>query len=275
MITPATRTFLVGTTGVGKTLFGYELVGGMTGGAGFLHWTCDRPSRWIIIDGEMPDDLIKERINEVLERHSVSFENLLIYSVGREVSWAPPMPPLNTTEGHAWVLKLAETMKPDGILFDNLMSLSPGNHAEPDTWIKTVPLVMALTRVGIAQVWCDHTGWNADRQYGTSTKAWTFDTVGILKPPPEDQRQEGCLTLNLTFAPPNGKSRRRTPHNWRDFQDVELTLADGEWTGATSLMAAVKKAALTEEGRGWLKDLTNMFAIPDLPQERTVTPFGA
>jgi hypothetical protein len=36
LIVPGSRTFLVGSTGLGKTLFGYELVGGMISGKGFL-----------------------------------------------------------------------------------------------------------------------------------------------------------------------------------------------------------------------------------------------
>jgi hypothetical protein len=270
LITPGTRTFLVGSTGVGKTLVGYELVGGMASGAGFLHWACDGPSRWIIIDGEMPDDLIKDRIGQVLQRHQVPANSLQIYSPGQEFACLPPMPPLNTPAGHAWVLKLAEIMRPDGILFDNLMSLSPGNHAEPDTWLQTVPLVMELTRRGLTQIWCDHTGWNTERQFGTSTKAWTFDTVGILKAPPEEKREPHALTLTLTFEPPNGKARRRTPANRDDFKTIDMVLRNGVWTAEEA--SEVKR--LSPKAEGWLRDITTLFATPGLARERTVSVSG-
>src|SRR4051812_14363511 len=81
LIVPGSRTFLVGTTGLGKTLFGYELVGGMTSGSGVLGWRCARASRWLIIDGEMPSPLIQRRISEVLARHKPPRENLIVYSL--------------------------------------------------------------------------------------------------------------------------------------------------------------------------------------------------
>jgi hypothetical protein len=147
------------------------------------------------------------------------------------------------------------------ILFDNLMSLSPGNHAETDTWLDTQPLVSMLSNAGITQIWCDHTGWDASRQYGTSIKAWRFDSAGIMKPLPEDQRQAHEPAFTLTFEPP-GKARRRTPENWRDFQTHTIRFSAGQWTSEQ----ASEPTRLTPEGQGWLKDITNAFAIPDFAE---------
>ena len=276
LITPGTRMFLIGTTGIGKTLFGYEFVAAMAAGDGFLHWVCDRPSRWLVIDGEMPTSLIKSRINDIRARHKVPAGNMLLYSAGRadEIAKLIPglgeMPPLNTPEGHEWVMQVAKILKVEGILFDNLMSLSPGNHAEPDTWLNTQPLVAMLSNAGIAQVWLDHAGWDGSRQFGTSTKAWRFNSAGIMKPLPEDQRQTNETAFTLSFEAP-GKARRRTPENWRDFQPHTIRLADGQWS---SEPAAATQKGLTREARGWLKDITNAFAIPDFPQSRTVIVNG-
>jgi hypothetical protein len=276
LITPGTRTFLIGTTGIGKTLFGYEIVAAMAAGTGFLHWSCDRPSRWLVIDGEMPTILIKSRINDIRARHKVPAGNMLLYSAGRAEEMAKlipalgEMPPLNTPEGHAWVMRVARILKVEGILFDNLMSLSPGNHTELDAWLKTVPLVAMLSIAGIAQVWLDHSGWDGSRQFGTSSKAWRFDSAGNMKPLPEDQRQTNETAFTLSFEPP-GKARRRTPENWRDFQPHTIRLADGQWS---SEPAAAPPKGLTQEAQGWLKDITNAFAIPDFPQSRTVLVNG-
>src|SRR5215469_656179 len=94
LITPATRTFLIGTTGIGKTMFGYDIVGAMTSGAGLLHWKCDRASKWLVIDGEMPTSLIKKRISEVLGRYPIAAGNLTIYSTGRAEELAKQIPGL-------------------------------------------------------------------------------------------------------------------------------------------------------------------------------------
>jgi hypothetical protein len=217
----------------------------------------------------MPTALIKRRIGEVLNRHNPPAENIIIYSLGRaeELASVIPgldeMPPLNTPEGHEWVMRLVDLLEPDGILFDNLMSLAPGDHSDGETWRNTEPLVMRLSRAGIAQIWLDHTGWNTDRQYGTSTKAWKFDAVGVMKPLPETERVEREVGFTLSFEPP-GKCRRRTPENWRDFQTRTIRLAAGEWRAEAADKAS---KPLTKEGEGWYRDLVNMFAVEGLPQK--------
>jgi hypothetical protein len=90
-------------------------------------------------------------------------------------------------------------------------------------------LVEALSRKGIAQLWCDHAGHNAGRQYGSSTKSWRFDTVGILAPLEDAQRDPREVAFNLSFDYP-GKARRRTPDNWQDFAPRKIMLRDNEWT---------------------------------------------
>jgi hypothetical protein len=271
-ITPISRTFLIGSTGIGKTLFGYELVAAMAAGTGFLHWSCDRPSRWLIIDGEMPTGLIQRRINDIRGRHSIRPGNLLLYSAGRAEELAKLIPGIGEMPaGHAWVLNIAQLLKLDGILFDNLMSLSPGNHAEPETWLDTQPLVGMLSNAGIAQIWCDHTGWDGSRQYGTSTKAWRFDTAAVLKPLPEEERETHVTAFILTCEAP-GKARRRTPDNWRDFETHTIRFSHGRWSSEPT--ERVSRPTLTPEGRGWFADIVNAFAIPGLAKEQPVTVNG-
>ncbi len=274
-ITPATKTFLIGTTGIGKTMFGYELVGAMASATDLLHWKCERASRWLVIDGEMPTSLIKKRIAEVLARYKIPDGNLLIYSTGRAEELAKlitdlgEMPPLSTEAGHKWVLKVAEELLVEGILFDNLMSLSPGDHREPQVWLDTLPLADALSRKNIAQIWCDHTGWDTSRQYGTNTKAWRFDTAAVMKPLPEDQRETHELAFTLSFDPP-GKCRRRTPDNWADFKPVTLRLRHDGWAAED----AADAKALSAKAQAWLKDISAIFQIPGVAEQRTVTPGG-
>ena len=57
------RWLIIGETGVGKTLFGLELGFAVAGGsAKFLIWQCVRPCRVMYLDGEMPAETLKERI---------------------------------------------------------------------------------------------------------------------------------------------------------------------------------------------------------------------
>src|SRR4051812_5889768 len=58
LLTTTTRVFLVGRTGLGKTLLGLAIAAGVASGQGFLHWPAARPARVLYLDGEMPAELI-------------------------------------------------------------------------------------------------------------------------------------------------------------------------------------------------------------------------
>jgi hypothetical protein len=249
LITPTTRLFLVGSTGIGKTLFGYGMVGGMATGEGFLYWTCDRPSRWLVIDGEMPTPLIKRRSADLIRHRGgvIKPHQLAIYSADRSEEWAQMFPglgtivPLNTPEGLEFVQKLVEIVKPDGVMVEHVMSLIAGDQKEEIPWSETWPLVFSLTKQKIAQVWLDHAGHNTQRQYGSSTKAWRMDAVGVLTTTGGQDRTPGETSFTLSFEQPYGKARRRTPENWSDFATRTITLGDDEWSW-TEASTGEKKA---------------------------------
>jgi hypothetical protein len=240
VITTSTRSFLIGNTGIGKTILTYGMVAGMATGQGFLQWTCDRPSKWLIFDGEMPSNLIKARITDTIRRvggaNAIPPNNLTIYARDRQEQFAKDFPnlgrisPLNTEAGHTFVMDLIDAIGDlDGVAFDNLMSLAPGNQKDEEIWAGCIPLVEQLSRRGIAQLWDDHSGWQAGRQYGTSTKGWRFDNVIGLTPLVEGEQPADHLAFRLSFDPP-GKARRRTPQNWKEFAPQTVRLVDDTWS---------------------------------------------
>jgi hypothetical protein len=251
LVTRTSRTFFVGPTGTGKTMFGLTMAGAMVSVQGFLHWQTERRVRVLYVDGEMPQQLLQQRLRDVARRlggedalaelHVVSWQDadrLLLpeqpKSVASKSSEAGAMPiaawaPLNTPEGQSFIFRLCDVIRPDVVIFDNVQCLVAGDMREETPWRETLPLVNGLTRRGIGQVWFDHTGWDATRQYGTSTKAWQFDTVGILKPVPSAQVEPGELAFTLSFDPP-GKGRRRTPANWSDFGPCTIRFRNDRWT---------------------------------------------
>ena len=238
LLTTTSRIFLVSRTGLGKTLLGFAIACGIASGLGFLHWRSDRRARVLYIDGEMPGELIKSRSIDALRRAGMPPPpgNLLIYSRDTEEEFAKQfptlgiMPPLNTEAGHNFVLALIGAIGGvDVVIFDNVMSLIAGDHREEIPWNETLPLVGKLTARRIGQVWLDHTGHNTERQYGSSTKAWRFDAVGVMTPLPDDQRGRHEVAFTLSFEYP-GKARRRTPDNWADFETCTIRLKDDRWT---------------------------------------------
>ncbi len=239
LITRTSRLFIVGTTGLGKTMLGLAMASGMAAGTGFLRWRSNRPVRVLYVDGEMPAELIKARSIDALRRAGDRVPppgNLMIYARDVEEQVAADFPSvgrmeaLNTDPGHNFVLALIDALGGvDVVIFDNVMSLVAGDQKDELSWSETLPLVQSLTARRIGQVWLDHTGHNSDRQYGSSTKAWRFDTVGVMKPLPDDKRQPREVAFTLSFDYP-GKARRRTPDNWAEFEPCTIRLADDRWS---------------------------------------------
>jgi len=274
LVTTTTRMFLVGRTGLGKTLVGYALACGIATGQGFLHWRATRAGRVLYIDGEMPAELIKARTVEALRRASLSppSGNLVIYSRDDEEAFARRfpalgvMPPLNTEAGHSFVLALVDMLGGvDIIIFDNVMSLVAGDQKDELAWAETMPLITALTSKRIGQIWLDHTGHAADRQYGSATKAWRFDTVGIMAPLAEDDRDRHEAAFTLSFDHP-GKARRRTPDSWRDYEPCTIRLADDQWTSeTTSSDGRPPKATVPPAAKAFHNALKDALAISPTP----------
>ena len=180
LLTTTSRMFLVGRTGLGKTMLGFAIACGIASGQGFLHWRSGRPARVLYIDGEMPGELIKSRSIDALRRTAMPPPpgNLMIYSRDTEDEFAKQFPtlgkmlPLNTEAGHNFVLALIGALGGvDAVIFDNVMSLLAGDQKDEIPWTETLPLVGKLTARRIGQIWLDHTGHNTERQYGSSTKA--------------------------------------------------------------------------------------------------------
>jgi AAA domain len=272
LITPSARVFLVGRTGLGKTLLGHGMAGGMASGRGFLHWGSERPSRWLVIDGEMPTGLIKARAADLIRRvGEIPFGYLTIYSQDRAEEFERQIPglgslePINTEGGQRFVMRLAKALNVEGILFDNVMSLITGDQKDEVPWSQTLSLVSRLTTEKIAQVWLDHTGHNAERQYGSATKAWRMDAVGLMTPL-ADYHAPGEVAFLLSFEPP-GKARRRTPNNWADFQDTTIYLVDDRWTYRQD--GKLRTARFSPVGKLWYEAFLNALCRSDTPGRTT------
>ena len=277
VVTTDTRWFVVGSTGLGKTMFGLALAQGMASGLGFLHWRSVRPARVLYIDGEMSAGLIKARSASELGRSPAQSEagKLMIYSVdyaeqtSQSFAGLTQMPPLNSDDGHQFIRNLLRALGPvDVVIFDNVMSLLAGDMKDEETWSGALPLVGWLSSKRIGQVWIDHTGHNSARQYGSSTKAWRFDAVAIMTSLPEDQRRQDELAFQLSFNPP-GKARRRTPANWQDFAPTIVRLADDRWTGEVTEAGRSAAPQVSPAALAMHRALLDALAVSDIPGETT------
>jgi hypothetical protein len=235
VLSTTVQALLNATTGIGKTNFSMALFGHIGAGKDFLHWHCPRPRHVLYIDGEMSRKLFRDRIGDVVRRLGSPPVGTYFFNKADVEGFAP----LNTAEGQAAIWQLIAEIERrsgqqlDAVCFDSIMALLLGDMKEEDAWRDTMPLVYALTKRQIGQLWVHHTGHDTSRGYGTKTREWQLDTVMHLD---VVARPDTDVSFALTFP----KARERTPDNRADFVNVDIALVNDQWTGAATTNVKAK-----------------------------------
>jgi hypothetical protein len=214
-----TRALIAGDSGLGKTHLGFGKGMAMATGQDFCHWKGRRNSRVLVIDGEMSEDLVQERLADAERRLGIYPEGF--FCLCKE--HVPAMDPLNTESGQNYLRWLiAHFVALDYIIFDNLGSLIIGSLQNEDDWKPLVPFMFELTAEKIGQTWFTHTGHDASRPYGLKMQGWHMDSVIMmtaLEGHPAD------IAFRLEFQ----KARQRKPSNRQDYEPVNLILENDQW----------------------------------------------
>lgn len=237
---------IIGETGVGKTLFCLELAFAIAMGANFLNWQGVRPCRVMYLDGELPAETLKERI----ESAAKLFGEPQLYAYNRDRLTDTDLPPLNTPNGQKWLLAEIDAVKPDLIVFDNVMSLLIGKMADEESWTPVVPFTRQLTARRIAQIWVHHTGHDTTHGFGSKTREWQMDTVAILTR--EGAEEETSIRLEFT------KARLRTPTTAALFKPLVIKRDDHGWTAQPT--TSKRRENVAEHKQHWFAEAYDFLA---------------
>ena len=225
LFTTTSRIILPAKTGTGKTMLGIAIAYAMHLGESFLHWAAGRGGRVLYIDGEMPQELMQERIADGAKWFGAEPPSDGLFFV----SWEDfeDMPPLDTEAGQDWIDRLIERLGGvDFVVFDNLQSLIQGKLTDEESWTPLKPWVRSLTKRHVGQLWLHHTGLDTSRGYGTTTRNWEMDTVIVA-----EKQKESSLDIHLKLK--FSKARRRTPDTRGDYEERTIWLRDGKWQSMT------------------------------------------
>jgi hypothetical protein len=220
LISTTSRMMLIGPTGLGKTNVLMAMGMAISLGSSFLHWKgCGRARKVLFIDGEMSKRQLKKRLNDAIGR--AGFFPDTFYVLSAEDANVPLL--LDTAEGQQLIDHHIERLGGvDLIIFDNINCLfSRDDSFGADSWAAGQTWRLDLTRRGIGQIYAHHTGQDETHGYGTKTREWALDTVGIM----EKLEDAALVAFSLKFA----KARERGPDNFADFEDAKITLADDRW----------------------------------------------
>ena len=212
------RWLMFGETGVGKTLLAGDIGGAVASGSPFLDWGGRRQARVMYLDGEMPAETFKERMQLIAERYG---SDIPLFGYNRDDLGDGAMPPLNEEDGEKWLMREIGLIEPDLIIFDSIMCLLGGVMSDEESWGPVKHLVRRITSKKIGQIWLHHTGHDGTKGYGTKTREWEMDTV-----------------VRLAFADDNHeavamefrKARLRTPANFEQFKARTLSRGPDGWS---------------------------------------------
>jgi hypothetical protein len=218
LLCTTSRWLIFGETGVGKTLFGLEMSAASAAGSPFLNWQgSNRPRRVMYLDGELPAETFKERMELIARRYG---PELQLYGYNRDALKDIDLPPLNTPEGEKWLWREIDFIKPDLIVFDSIMCLLAGSMSEEESWAPVKALVRKISGRRVAQIWLHHTGHDNSKGFGTKTREWEMDTVVSLTKDRDDDE-----TLVMEFK----KARLRTPETREQFETRKIACGPDGW----------------------------------------------
>jgi hypothetical protein len=235
VICTTSRLLLYGDTGIGKTLLMGDIGGAIASGRPFLDWAARRPARVMYLDGEMPAETFKERMELIAAQYGAGIP---FFGYCRDALSDGQMPPLNTPEGEQWLMREIELTQPEFIAFDSVMCLLTGSMAEEESWAPVKLLIRKISSKRIGQGWLHHTGHNTSQSFGTKTREWEMDTVVSLT-----TAQDGQGVL-LDFK----KARLRTPKTADEFRARIIVRGENGWSATEAEIAKPSTGRRSEQG---------------------------
>ena len=244
-------------TGLGKSMFGLAVAVAMALAVNFLHWKARRKARVLVIDGEMPPDLLQDRIRVACSWFGVD-----------------PASPIPGCPGHAAARRRGRARVAvqvhrqiggvDFVVFDNCMALTVGDLREETTgarWClgrgsrywrvvtdKAADVSLKLT-------------WKKSRRRTAANRAdfatvtikladgvWSAKTEeggGPINGAPKRLTAAGTIALNALQKALTANGERPPPHEM--LADVKVTVTLKQWRAYFSQVAGYSTDAKSVE----------------------------
>ncbi|HEM1533347.1 TPA: AAA family ATPase [Legionella pneumophila] len=184
--------------GVGKTFFALEVAIAVSYGIPFLCFDAPKPSRVLYIDGEMPANVMQERLANIINRNNLNTNDALPYIITPDLQHNF-MPNLSTSLGQESIREYTD--KSDLIIVDNVSTLGGGiKENEAESWIPLQQWALGLRRQSKTVLFIHHAG-KSGTQRGTSKREDILDTSIALKHPSDYEPSSGaCFEIHFEKA---------------------------------------------------------------------------
>jgi len=176
--------------GLGKTMLTHGLIRLLISGGEFLRFGSRGGNRVCLVDGELPDSVLQERL-----RMSGLGENLWLMNPGTMPNEA--LPHLADYIYQAELLKRLETLRPDVVVFDTLTACFRFDTNDSEGWDRVNSFYITLRRKGYCVLVVHHAGKNGS-QRGRTDGDDNLDLAIKLSPPRGWQPGDG-LQFKLEY----------------------------------------------------------------------------
>ena len=204
--------------GVGKTHVSIGAACAVAAGTSFLKWNAPKPRRVVIIDGEMPGAMLKERFARTVAAMNadIPVENFRLVAADIEPDGLPDLASEEAQQYYADVIAPA-----DFVIVDNLSTICRSlRENEADSWGPIQSWALRLRREGKSVLFIHHAGKNGG-QRGTSKKEDILNTVIALRRPPDYEASQGAR-FEVHYEKARG-------FYGEDAEPFEAWLKDGQW----------------------------------------------
>ena len=195
-----------GASGIGKTWFTLEMLCSICTGEKFLgKYEVANPRPVYYIDGEMPLESIRDRMNMIMSRYIYKYKvSEIPFHISNPLLFKNNfIPKINDTKITQPIFKDEVKrfsdiyQKPLFICFDNLSCLTDYKENDNDDWTSMLDMYTELKHEGHSICHVHHVG-KGGHQRGASRKHAALDTVIHLKRPEEYDSSEGAV-FNVKF----------------------------------------------------------------------------
>ena len=184
-------TMIHASRGTGKTHVSLGVAYAMASGGDFLGWKAENPCGVLFIDGEMPANLLQERLAMIAasaNKDGLEAPLRILTPDMQEYG----MPDLATMEGQQAIDKHV-TDDIGCIIVDNLATLvRSGKENESESWQPIQTWALIHRAKGRSVVFIHHSG-KGGKQRGTSSREDVLDTVIALKHPSDYNPEDGAV----------------------------------------------------------------------------------
>jgi putative DNA primase/helicase len=190
--------------GVGKTYLTLGIAHAVARGGAFLRWTAPRARRVLFVDGELPAQVLQQRLRTIVAGLPETEPGLPDPGYLKIITpdlQRGAMPDIATARGQAMLESRLEGG--DLLVLDNLSCLArSGKENEGESWIPVQDWALRLRQKGVCVLFLHHAG-KGGQQRGTSRREDLLDTVIALRQPDDYCATEG-LRAQVRFEKARG-----------------------------------------------------------------------